>query len=425
MMRRYLVLALLCLMIVSGCNTSDNPYNNLDYRTGTEGIVVNFAQDSPPAKVYKDSYLNLVLEVRNKGAFYNAPGNAKVYLSGFDPSAIHFKDYNTKGKYAVMAVPEIIGKNAYMADGGYELVDFKEDAKVNVPFGDTYTPTLMATSCYNYQTLATPSVCVVSDPIAITKDNVCKPEPISMTSQGAPVAVTKVEEEVMQQSLNFIITVENVGGGKVFSQGAMGRCPFEFLHDDMDLVSVGVTMSNAGTVECTPSTNMIRLVNNKGVIFCRVPVELHTSYVTPLAITLYYGYTSSVTRTVTIANPPGTGTSYGTSSSTGLGNAGGGTGTTQQAGDAIIHIFVNNYDVYNEYQKTHNFPTIKLQSSTNTARISGDNIAYCTVGGPVKDTSERFQDCNGAVTITGAGTFTVTGYDITDKPVASFIVHLT
>ncbi len=427
-MRKFLVIILLCVMALSGCNTTNNnPYANLDYRTGTEGLVVNFAAGSPPDKVYKDSYLNLVLEVRNKGAYYNAPGNAKIYLSGFDPTAIHFANYNQNGKYAEMDVPEIMGKNAYMADGGYEVMEFKENGKVNVPFGDTYTPTLMATSCYTYQTIATPNVCVVSDPLAITKDNVCKPDPISMTSQGAPVAVTKVEEEVMQQSLNFIITVQNVGDGKVFSQAAMSNCPFQLKYDDMDKVNVDVSMSGAGTITCTPTTREIRLVNGKGVIFCRVPVELHTSYVTPLMIKVSYGYTSSVTRTVTIANPPGTGTSYGGTVPT-EGNAG--TAVDQQTASQekhIIHIFVNGQDMYSQYMAgNHNqLPVATLyQDRPNTAGISGENIDHCTVSGPVSDALPSYPGCSGTFSLTGQGDLSVIGYDKSNTKVASFRVGL-
>lgn len=300
----------LCFVFIYGCSSSDNPYDNLDYRSGTQGLEVVFAADTPPSKVYAGSYLNMVLEVKNKGAFDIENGNAMVYLTGFDPTAIKLQGYDTKNKYKKIMVPPTTGKNAYIPEGGYNVIDVKESDKVSVPFGESYKPKLMATTCYKYYTLATPTVCVVSNPESILKENICKPDSITMSSQGGPVAVTKVEEEVMQQMLNFIITVENVGNGKVIDQNRLNNCPFNLGHTDLNLVDVDVSMSGGGEVECTPADKRIRLVNGKGVIFCKIPIEMETSYTTPLLITLNYGYSSSVIRDVEIINAPGAGSSY-------------------------------------------------------------------------------------------------------------------
>ncbi len=294
---------LLVFIVIIGCKLSTNPYDNLDYRQGTEGLVVDFAQNSPMQKVYEDSKLGLVLEVRNKGANDIEDGDARIYLSGFDPEAIHFS--GVSGGSVTLDVPAVLGKSPYMPDGGYDALDVPEDSPVRVPFGDSYTAKIMATSCYVYETIATPTVCVVSDPAAIYKDNICEPSTITMSSQGGPVAVTKVEEEVMQQKLNFIITVQNVGGGRVIDKEQMDRCPNDLDHNTVDVVDVKAELSSGGEPECSPSDNRLRLVDGKGVIFCKIPVELHTSYTAPLVITLDYGYSSSVTRDIEIVRPPG------------------------------------------------------------------------------------------------------------------------
>jgi len=287
----------LLFLILTACWQSDNPYDNIDYRHGTQGLEIDFDK-SLPARVYEGSYMNLVLELRNKGAYDIRPGYGMVYLSGYDPSAIGFSTDR-------MPLPEVLGKNAYMPDGGYELIEWDERETVKVPFTDTYTPTLMATSCYTYQTLATPTVCVLSNPQDILQDDVCTPDTITMSSQGAPVAVTKVEEQILQQQLNFIITVENVGDGNVIARESLQKCPFDLMHTDMNQVDVKVMMSTGGEVACTPS-NRIRLVDGKGVIFCTMDVEIETSYTSPLIIQLDYAYSSSTKQTIEITKPPGT-----------------------------------------------------------------------------------------------------------------------
>jgi len=308
------VVILLCLFLYA-CSPVSSPYDNVEYRQGTEGLVVTFG-DSPPAKVYRGSYLNLILETRNRGAYDLQDLYARVYVTGYDKSAIHFTEDSNSG-YTMKGLPAIKGKNPYNMDGGYDYVEFEETAVVNVPFGDVYTPTLMVTSCYQYQTLATPAVCVVSDPNAIIKDDVCRPDTIELTSQGGPVAVTKIEEEVMQQMLNFVITIENVGDGKVIDKNQLTKCPFKLEHSDVNMVDVSVALSGAGTPSCTPEDKRVRLVDGRGIIYCAIPIEIETSYTSPLVVTLDYGYSSSTTRQVEITNPPGVSTGGGSGTNDG------------------------------------------------------------------------------------------------------------
>jgi len=354
---------ILCFVLLYGCGPSNNPYDNLDYRSGTQGLEVIFAKDAPPSKVYSGSFLNMVLEVKNKGAFNIENTNAKVYLTGYDPTAIKFEGFDNKNKYKKIMVPETIGKNAYMPEGGYNIIQVKESNKVSVPFGENYKPKIMATTCYKYYTLAAPTVCVVSNPESILKDKVCQPNTVTMSSQGAPVAVTKVEEEVMQQMLNFIITVENVGNGKVIDQNKLNNCPFNLEHQDLNIVDIGVEMSGGGDVVCTPADNRVRLVNGKGVIFCKIPIEMQTSYTTPLLLTLNYGYSSSVTREVEITNAPGAGSSYSGSSPGIIDPKNPDTSNTEYTN-------TNNNDPYTNNPITNN-------NNDNTQTITKDPICGC------------------------------------------------
>jgi hypothetical protein len=296
-------IAALLIGLIAACTPKD-PDNNINYRTGTEGLVVQFAKDSPPAKVYKDSKLYLVLEVHNKGA-YSRPGSlGTVYLHGFEPNAISISGYDTTNKYASYPIPETSAKSPYLAEGGYNLIEVEESGPVKVPFGDSTNQKIMATTCYEYQTVATPSVCVVSNPAAMFKDKVCEPKTVTMTNQGAPVAVTKVQEEAMENALNFIITVQNVGGGRIVNLDALSQCPMRLNWQNTNYVNFEVGLSSY-KAECTPSDGKVRLIDNKGVIFCKFPVELQTSYLSPLNIILNYGYSSSITRDVQIVNPAG------------------------------------------------------------------------------------------------------------------------
>jgi hypothetical protein len=99
--------------------------------------------------------------------------------------------------------------------------------------------------------------------------------------------------------------VQDVGGGRVIGKDSLGACPMDLKYEHINFVNFEVGLSTYKG-DCTPSEGKVRLVEGKGVIFCKFPVELKTSYIAPLNILLNYGYSTSATRTVQISNPPGT-----------------------------------------------------------------------------------------------------------------------
>ena len=68
---------LLAAIIISGCKgKTDSKKLVEDIRTGTQGLVVNFMTNSPPPTIHaeggSDNSFDVILELRNKGAFPQA-----------------------------------------------------------------------------------------------------------------------------------------------------------------------------------------------------------------------------------------------------------------------------------------------------------------------------------------------------------------
>ncbi|MBN2458000.1 hypothetical protein JXB31_02630 [Candidatus Woesearchaeota archaeon] len=300
------LITILSVAIVS-CAPTDENTPDMDYRTGTDGISVNFMSGSPPAKVYEKSPLYLVAEVRNQGAFDNNPTSlGHVTLHGFDVTAMPFQGAENNN-YVKVPLPAVQGKGAYLNEGGYDTVTFEiDDNALRVPYGDKYEPTLMLSTCYVYRTIATPTVCIIPDPQLLLKNKVCEPRTITMKSQGGPVAVTKVEEEIMRESVNFVITIENVGGGNVISRSSLADCPFNLdRYEKLNTVDVTASMRTAKLLSCVPDKS-VRLVDGKGTIFCKFALKETAPYTTPLNIQLDYAYNTNTKRTLEIAKIPGT-----------------------------------------------------------------------------------------------------------------------
>lgn len=319
--KTFLIIVLILLISVSGCSRKKAVEKKLeDIRTGTQGIVMNFLPNAPPDKIHveegdnADSTFDIILELRNKGAYpqpddrMSAPSGI-VYLSGYDSNIIRIGDGTP---YQNIDRKSLEGKSTINPNGGLDLVTFKgwvaaENLKV-----EKYEPTLLVTACYIYYTVAGPSVCIDPNPYSVTQKKVCHVQSISLSNQGAPISVTRIDEEALSLKTQFKITIKNVGGGDVISVGSTTKC-ITAGREDIDKVKVEEIRVGKDPLEnCRPfigtrttgPSGEIRLINGEGFILCDLPKELYkdsvTAYTTPLTIKLSYYYRNTAEKKIQI-----------------------------------------------------------------------------------------------------------------------------
>ena len=260
-MRKILIFSLILSIFLFGCAQKPAEQNTGLAHTGTQGIVFDFLPNYPPSVVYTpgtgDTGNSIVLEVKNRGAYTTG---AMFYLSGFDPGILSVGS-------ASQAIGTLEGKTPTNTEGGYTQIQFPSYGTfgVNLPQGtDVYPVTLQATACYDYQTKASLPVCVDPDPYGLIKQKACTPRGAAVGGgQGAPVAVTSVEQESLPGKAVFKMRIGNVGGGQVIDRGLSNVCITSALrYDQLDKITYNVKLAGAGG-ECKPVTPL-RIVNNQG-----------------------------------------------------------------------------------------------------------------------------------------------------------------
>ena len=351
----FLIIILILLILISGCSKSSKLGKKTtkksveEIRIGTEGIVVIFVPNNPPAIVHveKDApnEVKAVLQLNNKGAYPQpdegvrglAPGFGRLYLSGYDTNIVEFTQ-----KSIDLSQLALEGKSTINPNGGLDFVTF--DGKViydnlNV---EKYEPTLLVTACYYYFTIAGPQVCIDPDPYStIIKKKVCEVNPITLSNQGAPIAVTRIDEEALAQKTHFRITIKNVGSGEVIKATAyditgptpesFDKCnPFgekKLEREDVDKVFLQEAIVGNKALKCGPFAEgsvegfqgLVRLINGEGSIICKLDktdyAPTNTAYTTPLKIKISYLYKTTAERKFTIKKE-----------TSGLGGESGGTG---------------------------------------------------------------------------------------------------
>lgn len=202
----------------------------------------------------------------------------------------------------------LLAGDTYEYPGGeLEVLDYNGHI-LSWPEGvDDIPVDFMLTNCYLYTTFAAPIVCIDPQPYSETM-KVCHPQVATWkNSQGAPVAITKVEQENTPLQAVFRISVRNVGGGTVYDPGQLEKCSPYFLGgakvSDQDRVWLGDVRIGDYRLQCSPATNIRLDESGQATFTCLYPIEfaqINSAYQTPLVIELWYGYGETLRKRVMV-----------------------------------------------------------------------------------------------------------------------------
>lgn len=305
-----LSILIVLLLVLVGCGRGPTEQREQEnYHTGIRGIEMEFVRNAPPYRVYEGDSLDISIRLKNRGAYpVSETLKGKLEISGFDPVSIN--GVWDGGNWMPV---DLEGRNQFNPEGGEDVMAYRDRDGVHVPFdADYYEPTILVHSCYEYKTIADPIVCIDPDPYAIVEERkVCYIRDISYGrgeggGQGAPIAVTSVEEEVGSDQIYFRIYVANLGGGSVMLPRAYNDCPFDVEFEDLDKITAKVKLPYDASPDCTPkgtASDPIWLRNGRGFIFCKFSKPAtESAYETTLNVELEYVYSSSIYKQIKIIN---------------------------------------------------------------------------------------------------------------------------
>ncbi|MBW2990443.1 hypothetical protein KY348_01930 [Candidatus Woesearchaeota archaeon] len=285
---------------------------------GTIDVFFNnlFGRSGPYADLYDFDRLGGI----DFGYRSSAAGNERISINFNDPNIdIEYANHGVLmiGLFQGINFENGFGQEYILAGDTYEYpggdlahVSFRGNI-VNWPPGlDQTDQTFMITNCFLYATYAAPIVCI--DPTPFSEDRkVCYPTPYTGTKgQGAPVAVTYIEQENSPRQAVFTIHVKNVGRGQVYDPGKLEMCspyfPGRVSNADLNIAYIGdIRVSgDLQRLDCTPN-NFVRLDphTGEGIITCtyNIPFSgLRSAYRTPLVVELWYGYSRTLQKRVFI-----------------------------------------------------------------------------------------------------------------------------
>jgi len=270
MKKEILAIAVLVVVLISaGCGMRREPVvGEIVYHEGTEGLDVNLIKNLPPDKVWKGNEFIIGLELRNKGAYNIEDGIVKI--SGFDPRYIEPDEEE-------QVIEFLAGKSPGYPEGDYMVMNFNEK-NIDIPKGaGEYEAAFTVNAEYDYKTEVSTVVCVSPKIFSIVKTrDVCEVKAVSMPrGQGAPVAITQIEESITPLDrdlrVEFIFYVANKGDGEVKGNIDIDSVKLSEQPIECDVKQFDLKGRDEKKIHCS-------VIVDRGISARKVPLRAEFSY---------------------------------------------------------------------------------------------------------------------------------------------------
>jgi len=297
--------AFLAILILFGaCNLIVKKQTEQADLTGTEGLIITLP--SIPSEMYVGQGLEIPITLDNAGA--SKVKNGVLSIVGFNPDFVHFKQSKIEGIN--------LGGKTNFVPGEKSTKIFTIDS-ISLPGEKQREEAFEVIACYQYETIAIPIACI--NPQSQTGEEVVKGscdyvDAKLSTSQGAPVAVTKVENwyYLNDNEVEFRIYLKDVSGkGSILAKESYAKFCLsgtELNTDDFNKINIEAymgtqTMTCYNTGSETP-TSSFTMVETSPSVRCRAKIDFtKPAYTTPLSIYLTYGYATRTGFKITLKNP--------------------------------------------------------------------------------------------------------------------------
>jgi len=339
MVKRIITIIFLVLLI-SGCinlNPKKTTTTSSLYK-GTKGLELSFVKNAPPSRVFAStseenpSQFKVIVNIKNKGAYdiittsygdYD-PAQKGMFVLTPEGGYVDFKEIDeSQGVFPGDngALFEIRGRSLSNNIGDEVIIHSTLTARKLSSLSAMHASSIFATICYPYQTKVSTSACIDPDIYGLGPGNkACEAKNLAFSGgQGAPVAVTNIEVQMLPQDEKvkpqFLIHVENKGNGEVVKkEGYLEACSAGIssgkadpLNKFFNVVKIKAKLSTQD-LKCEQGDNkgMVILDGKKGIVKCSPDSwdsEDKKAYLAPLSIVLDYGYTKTISKSFNIERP--------------------------------------------------------------------------------------------------------------------------
>lgn len=305
-----LIVLVCCALFMAGCEAEDGTTTLPEdqFIGGTEGLIIAFEENSPPAEVYDGgaTEFDVVIKLENKGESLVEKDNVHVKLSGIHPS-----DFGKSETDFVLNAPDDLVEvqrdpSGRVLDGMPTFVEFTGLSHDERIAGAALSFPLRADVCYLYTTLAGLKLCV--------RENLQQPIPGGLcdvagqrtfANSGAPLQISNVAQQARARNkVGFTFDITHAGVGTFYEKGSdcdqtdrkKSKRVFVRVESGIPgLTCTGLVPGGDGAAE-----GSVQLFDEKRTISCTQEFSSLGDYELPVSIELTYDYLQSIQTSVLV-----------------------------------------------------------------------------------------------------------------------------
>jgi hypothetical protein len=310
-------MAIIMILLISGCDSGNTTSTSSSdpFIGGTDSITMSFEPEAPPAEIYGGgSYpFEISLTVKNIGEYHIPENEMEVKILGLDPNL-----YSTTAEQLILRNKEEI-RGKYLSPEGEIINDNQEvlfdfnNLKYYKDVESTMSGiTIKATSCFNYQNIAQTQICIKSNLLDNSDDDICSvKDQATIYNSNGPVHITDFSQTASgEHNLIFTFKVKHVGDGSLYLENT--NCVSERINEDKvwinietetdipDLSCTGLTLDEGSNVNGIV-TGIVNLgADGERTIRCSFNTEDKANSPSYIKVYSKYGYKKDVTTSLTI-----------------------------------------------------------------------------------------------------------------------------
>lgn len=323
--KKYALVSLLILVLLSinGCgNRSRRDNTEVKLQSGTKGLTLEFMKNFPE-EVVEEGRLYASFELRNEGFFDIKQG---ILVLSLEKDFMEIDSWELpetfKSNSDNTITFDLNGKTISNIMGEKQVASAVIKTKKIDDTRNKIESMIVVNACYPYATILSETICIDTDPNELRiVQKTCKVKDITSSSQGAPVAITKVEQKIIPGSdkdnvgLQFTILAENKDDGLIIDQNkykdiCIGRGSSKEDYNKLILKSLKFSdfvyrYGQESDLECEPNP----LKETREGYFTRCTLKEENSipktqptFETPIVIELSYGYKTTESEEIDIIN---------------------------------------------------------------------------------------------------------------------------
>lgn len=303
---------MLCMLFSAGCSGfqkgSGQNIESYDFRSGSDGISMAFAEGMPPNQLYIGTDFSTGLKLKNMGAF-DVDKQATLKVTMPDMTAFQFVEGNEQPIV-------LMGKSLYVKEGEENIFIFPMKALCFPGYNGpddfilkNYSRKMKATLCYYYETTANSDICI--DTLHYKRQPhekvECSMKDAALSGgQGGPVGVTRISPQIIPQSGEEVVVQLSISFSKL--KGADHKI-FDPDRECGDLegqndVDISVDMGGQA-LSCEPSVIKLKEKDKVGTVCTRRIPAAMGAFSSPVTVNMRYHVQQSLLKQLTVEPPPG------------------------------------------------------------------------------------------------------------------------